>query len=102
MVKTALSDSDFQKLVSQAKLVLSKEEEAKIKSQIDEAISAVQVLGELDTKGVPTLNHPTGSLQNVWREDVVTPSLTQELALREAPRTHKCYFVVKAIFDETA
>lgn len=102
MGKIILSDDDFKKLVAQAKLVLTKDEEEKIKSQLDDALSAVQILKELDTQGVPTQGHPTGDLENVWREDLVTPSLPQDLALSSAPKSHQGYFVAKAVFDETS
>ena len=102
MTQVNLSDDDFKKLVAQAKLVLTKDEEEKIKSQLDDALGAVQILKELDTQDIPTLDHPTGDLENVWREDLVTPSLPQDLALSGAPKSHQGYFLTKAVFDETS
>ena len=100
MAKTQLSDSDFKKLVRQSNLVISESDEKTIRPQLSEALSAVRVLDELDTKNVPTLDHPTGDLKNVWREDVVEPSLPQDLALSQAHEQHEGYVVTKAVFDE--
>ncbi len=100
MVKTTLSDDDFKKLVRQANLTLTETDAKTIRPQLSEALSAVRVLDELDTKNVPTLDHPTGDLKNVWREDVVEPSLPQDLALSQAHEQHEGYVVTKAVFDE--
>lgn len=102
MTNAALTQDSFAKLVSQANLVLTSDEAETIKAQLNEAIKAVEVLSELDTKGVPTLNHPTGDLNNVMRDDVVAPSLPQSLALSGARKAHKGYFVVKAVFNESS
>ena len=98
MTKTTLSDNEFAKLVKQANLVLSDEEKSKIHAQLDEALSAVKVLDELDTTKVSQTTSASG-LTNVFREDIVTPSFTQEEALQNASLTHNGYFVVPAIFE---
>jgi len=98
MTKTTLGDSDFTKLVKQANLTLSNDEKAKIHTQLDEALEAVKVLAELDTGSVSQISSASG-LTNVLRDDVVTPSFTQEEALQNAKLTHNGYFVVPAIFE---
>ena len=100
MGKIQISNKAFKTLVNQANLTLTNKQEVEIKSQLSEALNAVQILNELDTDGVPTLNHPTGDLNNVMREDKVEPSLSQDLALSGSSNQHNGYFVVKAVFDE--
>ena len=98
MTKTTLGDDDFTKLVKQANLTLSDDEKSKIHAQLDEALIAVKVLAELDTASVSKISSASG-LTNVLRDDVVTPSFTQEQALQNANLTHNGYFVVPAIFE---
>lgn len=91
-----ISPEEFNQIISLAGLSLSKEEKQKIRSQLTEALDAVKVLSELDTKDLKPLSHPT-NLQNITRKDKVTPSLTQEEALSQAKKTHNGYFVTKPI-----
>lgn len=93
-----LSDQDFAKLIGQANLVLKEDEKAEIHSQLDEALGAVKVLDELDTTNVEELAQPIKDLTNVWREDVVTPSLSQSIALSQG-KTHGEYFMVNNVFE---
>ncbi len=101
MTGSAVSDADFAKLQKMAKLTLSDEEKAKVHAQLDEALKAIEVFDELDLAGVPPMTHPTG-LENVVREDVVTPSFTEEQALQNAPATHAGYIMVPGVFEEQA
>ena len=101
MSKVNLSRNDFNNLAELSNLKPTKEESDDIRNQLSEALNAMSVLNELDTKNIKPLNHPTGNTTNVLREDEVTPSLTQEEALSNAKNTHKGYFTVNAIFEET-
>lgn len=96
---TVISDTNFAKLVKMTKLTLSEEEKKSIHAQLDEALKAVEVFDELDLIGVPPLSHP-GGLTNVMREDVVTPSFSQEEALVNAPASHDGYFMVNGVLSE--
>lgn len=98
MSGTTISPKDFDQLIKQANLVLTDSEKTKIHGQLDDALSSSQVLQELDTAKLPGITSASG-LTNVLREDVVKPSFPQELALKNAPKTHAGYFVVPAIFD---
>jgi aspartyl-tRNA(Asn)/glutamyl-tRNA(Gln) amidotransferase subunit C len=101
MTQTTVSDADFAKLQQMARLTLSDAEKATIHAQLDEALHAIEVFDELDLTGVPPLTHPTG-LENVMREDVVTPSFSQEEALQNAPMSHGGYIMVPGVFEEQA
>jgi aspartyl-tRNA(Asn)/glutamyl-tRNA(Gln) amidotransferase subunit C len=98
MSDTTISPKDFAKLVKQANLILSTEEKSKIHTQLDEALSSVKVLSELDTSTLPGTTSASG-LTNVLREDEVKPSFPQDIALKNAKNTHAGYFMVPAIFD---
>lgn len=98
MKTTQLSADDFTKLVKQANLKLTAKEKSKIHSQLDEALNSVKIMSELDTSTVPGTSSASG-LSNVLREDKVTPSFTQDLALQNAKQTQGGYFMVPAIFE---
>ncbi len=82
-----------------ASLPLTGEEKKKFESQLSETLDYVKQLGEIDTKDVSPTSQVTG-LENVTREDVVTPSLTQEEVLKNAKSTHNGFFKVPAILEE--
>jgi aspartyl-tRNA(Asn)/glutamyl-tRNA(Gln) amidotransferase subunit C len=94
-----ISDLDFARLEQMARLKLTDDEKQTIHSQLDEALKAVEVFNELDLTGVPPLAHP-GELENILREDVVTPSFTQEEALQNARATHDGYVMVSGVLEE--
>jgi aspartyl-tRNA(Asn)/glutamyl-tRNA(Gln) amidotransferase subunit C len=93
-----MNNDDFAKLVKQANLTLSENEKSKIHSQLDEALVSVKVMSELDTSKVLNTVSASG-LTNVWREDIIQPSFSQELALQNTKQTHNGYFMVPAIFE---
>lgn len=100
MTNSQISDIDFSKLIQQANLVLSDDQKQSIQSQLGEALSAVDVLSELDTSSIQVTTSASG-LTNVMREDLVTPSFTQAEALSNAAMAHNGFFVVPAIFEAT-
>ena len=81
-----------------ANLPLSDEEIKKFESQLDETLSYVEKLSEINTKNVKPTSHVTG-LENITREDRALPSLTQKQALSNSKKTHNGSFVVDAILD---
>jgi aspartyl-tRNA(Asn)/glutamyl-tRNA(Gln) amidotransferase subunit C len=58
----------------------------------------MDVLGELDTENVKPTAHVL-PLKNVFREDVVKPSLDRDLALSNAPEREDGYFKVPKILE---
>lgn len=89
----------FVKLVAQANLTLTPKEISQIRPQLNEALNAIKVFDELDTKNVPLLAQPIEDLHNVMRDDLVEPSLSQSQALSQAAHTHQDYILVKAVFE---
>jgi len=89
---------DVSHVAKLANLPLSDEEKKKFEKQLSETLDYVAQLEEIDTKGVEPTSQVTG-LENVTREDEVTPSLSQKEALKNAKSTHNGFFKVKAILD---
>lgn len=81
-----------------ANLTLSKGEQDKFEKQLSKILSYVEKLKEVDSKNVETTSQVTG-LENVTREDKITPSLSQDEVLSNSKSTHNGMFKVKAILD---
>jgi len=92
--KTTLNVSHIAKL---ANLPLTKTEEELFSKQLSSTLSYVQQLDEVATKDIEPIAQVTG-LINVFREDNITPGLSQEDALKNAPEQYKGFFKVKSIF----
>lgn len=90
---------DINHIAKLANLSLTTEEKVKFEKQLTETLKYIENLKEVDTKDVKPTDHVT-NLENVTREDVVTPSLSQEQALSNAKDKYNGFFKVKAVLDE--
>jgi aspartyl-tRNA(Asn)/glutamyl-tRNA(Gln) amidotransferase subunit C len=81
-----------------ANLLLSDDEIKKFDKQLAETLKYVENMAEIDTKNIKPTSHVTG-LENITREDVAQPSLTQKQALSNAKKTYNGSFEVDAILD---
>ena len=90
---------DVKHVAQLANLTLSDAELKKFEKQLDETLAYISNLNEIDTKNVEPTNQVTG-LENVTREDVAKPSLSQEEALSSTKSKHNGMFEVDAILSE--
>ncbi|MCU1636553.1 MAG: Asp-tRNA(Asn)/Glu-tRNA(Gln) amidotransferase GatCAB subunit [Cryobacterium sp.] len=82
-----------------ARIDLSPQEIARLTADLGQIVDSVAKVSEVATPDVPATSHPV-PLANVFRDDVVTPSLTVEQALSGAPERDGDKFRVPAILDE--
>jgi aspartyl-tRNA(Asn)/glutamyl-tRNA(Gln) amidotransferase subunit C len=94
----SLSVHDVQKVARLARLELSADDLIRMRPQISAILDYVAQLEQLDTTGIEPLAHPL-PLQNVFRDDELTPSLSVNDALGNAPSRTGDYFGVPAVFD---
>lgn len=66
--------------------------------ELGDILGYMDKLNELDTSGIEPTMHALG-MTNVFRDDVVGPSLDRPDALMNAPRTDGEYFLVPRILD---
>ncbi len=92
----ALSEKDVQYVAKLARLEVTAEEVAKYTQQLGNILQYVEQLNKLDTSNVEPLTHPL-DMKNVFREDVVQPSLTQQEVLSNAPEPQSGHFKVPKI-----
>ena len=82
-----------------ARLSLTEDELDHYTAQLDVILGAVARVTEVATPDVPATSHPM-PLENVFRDDVPRPSLTQAEALSGAPAAEDDRFRVPRILDE--
>ena len=90
--------SDVRKVAELARLTFSEEEEVRLVEDLNRMLEYAAVLDSLDTTVVTPTAHVL-PLQNVFRKDVVRPSLSQEAALANAPRSGHGYFRVPRVIE---
>jgi aspartyl-tRNA(Asn)/glutamyl-tRNA(Gln) amidotransferase subunit C len=81
-------------------LALSEAELDSLTGELSKIVGFVSQLGEVDTSAVEPLAHPLDS-QNVFRDDVPSPSLPPAEALRSAPRHDGECFLVPAVLGDS-
>ena len=91
-----ITQKELEHVAHLARLTLSDEELETVRGQLDNILSYIDKLGELDTSGVKPTTH-VFSLSNAFREDVVTESLSLEKSLANAPQHNGESFLVPKI-----
>lgn len=92
---------DINNLAILANLPLTKKQKEDLAPSLPSIISYMDEIKQLDVDSIPETTRVTEE-ENVLREDIVTPSLSQEEALQNAKETHNGFFVVPAILDKEA
>ncbi len=81
-----------------ARLKLSPEETERFQSQLNQVLAHVDELKQLDVEGIEPTAHAIPRT-NVFRDDVGSPSLTEEAALQNAPRQANHLFMVPKVVE---
>ncbi len=97
----ALTAKDVARLGELARIRLTDEELAHLAPQLDVILSSVASVQEVAAADVPPTSHAL-PLTNVFREDVVTPSLPRDAVLTAAPAVEDGRFRVPRILGEEA
>jgi aspartyl-tRNA(Asn)/glutamyl-tRNA(Gln) amidotransferase subunit C len=96
---TNLSRDDVAKLAGLARIEMSDEELVALSNEFTVILDAVARVQEVASADVPATSHPL-PLRNVFRPDVVIPSLTPADALSGAPAQEEQRFRVPQILGE--
>lgn len=97
----ALTPADVARLGELARIRLTEDELAHLAPQLDVILASVARVSEVADADVPPTSHAL-PLTNVFRDDVVTPSLPRETLLAGAPSAEDGYFRVPRILGEEA
>ena len=96
---TSLSHDDVAKLAGLARIEMSDEELVALSNEFTVILDAVARVQEVAGADVPATSHPL-PLRNVFRPDVVIPSLSPADALSGAPAQEEQRFRVPQILGE--
>jgi aspartyl-tRNA(Asn)/glutamyl-tRNA(Gln) amidotransferase subunit C len=93
----AVTKKDIEKIAELSMLEFTDSELESYTKEMNKILDYVEKLNELDTKRVKPLSHPIEN-ENVFRDDKLKKSVSQEEALKNAPdRTTEHFKVPKVI-----
>ena len=93
-----VSVDDVRKVAQLARLTFDSEEEQRLVEELNQMLSYVAALDELDTTGVAPTAHVL-PIANVFRKDEPRPSLSQAEALTNAPSSGHGHFRVPKVIE---
>ena len=91
-----INDALFEKLANLAKLKFDETEKLQIKNDLQNMIGLIEKMNDLDTSNVEPLLHMTANV-NMWREDVITGSITNVEAMQNATNKNAPFFIVPKV-----
>ena len=92
----AVSRKDVEHIAELARLKFNEDELKNFTEQLNEILAYVEKLSELDTENIEPLSHPVEG-SNVFRDDVVIPSIPTSEALKNAPEKDEQFFHVPKV-----
>jgi len=95
----AVTKKDVEKIAELARLKFTDKELENFTPQMNEILSYMNKLNELDTENVNPLSHPVEQT-NVFREDELKLSISTENALKNAPSKDEHHFKVPKVIGD--
>lgn len=93
-----ISRKEVQHVSELARLNLSKEEQEKLLEQLNQILTYMDKLNELDTEGIEPLSHVL-PIRNVFKEDKMKESLPRETLLANAPAKEGDFYEVPKVIE---
>lgn len=94
-----LDEAAVRHVAQLARLKITDEEVARYAEQLSKVLDYFKQLNELNTTGIEPTAHPL-PISNVFREDIVDPSLHPDQALGNAPDRQDDFFRVPRVLDQ--
>jgi aspartyl-tRNA(Asn)/glutamyl-tRNA(Gln) amidotransferase subunit C len=98
-VAMEVNDELIEKLATLARLGFTDEEKKEIRTDLQSMIAFVEKLKEIDTTGVEPLQHMSENI-NMYRDDVVTGSISRQEGMLNAPDSDGIYFRVPKVIKK--
>jgi len=99
MANKVIDEKTVEYIAKLSRINLSGKEINLYSKQLGDILGYVNKLKEVDTSKTPPTSHPLDSLKNVFRQDKAKPSLSQEEALKNAPKRKGDFFSVPRIIE---
>lgn len=96
---STFSKEEVARIAGLARIELSEAEITRLAGELDVIAGAVAKVAEVAKDDVPATSHPI-AMTNVWREDVVGPTVDREEVLACAPAAQDGQFRVPQILGE--
>jgi aspartyl-tRNA(Asn)/glutamyl-tRNA(Gln) amidotransferase subunit C len=87
---------DVEHIAELARLKFNEKELDNFTHQLNEILSYMEKLNELNTENVEPLSHPVEN-SNVFRNDEIKPSVNRDDALKNAPDKNESFFKVPKV-----
>ncbi len=94
-----VNDLLVEKLATLARLSFEEHEKTAIRADLQQMISFIEKLQEVNTEGIEPMLHMSGNV-NILREDVVQGSVSREEALKNAPDADGIFFKVPKVIKK--
>ena len=94
-----VTENDVKVVASLSRLNISSEESVEVITQLDKFLTYVENLQAIDTTKIEPTTYAV-PMQNVFRADIIKPSLARELALSNAPLKEEGYFKVPRVLED--
>lgn len=94
-----ISEAEINKIALLSRLEVPADKMDTLAKELNDILTYVAELNSLELDDVEPMAHAV-PLQNVFREDVVRPSLDHDLALSNAPEEEDGYFRVPRVVQE--
>ena len=92
-----ISSSDIKHIANLSKLEIADDEVESFKHDLEQIVEYVNTLSQIDTSNI-NINNQAVDMANL-RADVVTPSLTQAEAIKNAPKKKSGGFSVPTVVE---
>jgi len=96
MAKKQITLDDARNVAKLARLAMPEQKLTKLTDQLEGILEYVAQIGKVDVSGVEPMAHAL-PVKNVFREDVVGPSLPLDKVLQNAPDTDGPFFKVPKV-----
>jgi len=83
--KTTITQDVVKYVASLSRLSLDEDEVKTFGEQLSNILGYIEQLNEVDTENTPPTSHVLSSMKNVFREDELGESLSNDEALKSAP-----------------
>ena len=94
-----VNDLLIENLAKLSHLSFDEEEKKEIRADLQEMITFIEKLKEVNTEGVTPLLHMSSNV-NILREDVVQGSVSRDEGLKNAPDTDGIFFKVPKVIKK--
>ncbi|KAB2837189.1 MAG: Asp-tRNA(Asn)/Glu-tRNA(Gln) amidotransferase subunit GatC [Melioribacteraceae bacterium] len=95
----SVTKKDVEHIAKLARLKVTEEEVEHYTGQLNQILTYVEKLNELDTENIEPLSHPVENT-NVFREDELKQSIKTEEALKNAPDKDDEHFKVPKVINQ--